>query len=142
MADKSHVSSELSRDLSLFHITMMGLAVFLHEIGRTAWIVAPAWILIGVVIYNVYSKSRALATDDEIRVLEENEAQEGDEYRVMVAMANPDNALSMVRNTYAVCRAKNARVELLHMVPVPEVVAKACRKHLSWSSPPPDCSHG
>ena len=98
------------------------LAVFLHEIGRTAWIVAPLWVGVGLVIYRFYSRSRALASDSEIRVFEEERAPEGDQYRVMVAVANPDNALSMVRNTYAVCGAKQARVELLHMVPVPEQV--------------------
>jgi len=40
----------------------------------------------------------------------------------MVAVANPDNALSLVKHTYAVCRAKQARVELLHMVRVPDQV--------------------
>jgi len=98
------------------------LAVFLHEMGRLAWIIAPAWVGGGIVIYHAYSKSRATATEDEIHVLAEEEAEKGDEYRVMVSVANPDNALSLVKHTYAVCRAKQARVELLHMVPVPDQV--------------------
>ena len=69
-----------------------------------------------------YSKSRAPAAEHEIQVLEEAEAPAGDEYRIMVAMANPRNAVELVLNTYKLCGAKEAKVELLHMVPVPDQV--------------------
>ncbi|MDY6913535.1 MAG: amino acid permease [Planctomycetota bacterium] len=101
------------------------LAVGLVRISYTAWIIAPLWIAGGAAIYLLYSKSRALATADEILVFEERQAPKGDGYRIMVAVANPDNALEMVRNTYKLCGAKDARVELLHMVPVPDQVPLA-----------------
>jgi APA family basic amino acid/polyamine antiporter len=95
------------------------LAVFLHEMGAIAWIIAPLWVGAGLLIYQFYSKSRAIATPDEIHVLEEEHTEVIGGYRVMVAVANPDNALALVRNTYVMCGAKNAQVQLLHMVPVP-----------------------
>ncbi len=95
------------------------LAVFLHEMGPIAWVIAPTWIGAGILIYHFYSKKRAVVTPDEIHVIEEERADTTGNYRVMVAVANPDNALAMVRNTYALCGAKQADVELLHMVPVP-----------------------
>ena len=99
------------------------LAVWLIHMSLIAWIVAPVWILCGLLVYRFYSKSRVKATEHEILVLEEEAAPAGgDEYRIMVALANPDTALSLVRNTYAICVAKNASVELLHMVPVPDQV--------------------
>ena len=98
------------------------LAVWLVHMSFIAWILAPVWIFAGLAIYQFYSKSRAVATADEIRVFEEEAAPEGDEYRVMVAVANPRNALELVLNTYKLCGAKDARVELLHMVPVPDQV--------------------
>lgn len=98
------------------------LAVFLHELGKLAWIIAPAWIGAGFLIYQLYSKSRAVATEDEIFVFEEDTIMAGQGYNVMAAVANPDNALSLVRNTYKICGAKEANVELLHMVPVPDQV--------------------
>ena len=101
------------------------LAVWLVHMSWVAWIIAPLWIGAGVAIYHSYSKSHALATADEIRVLEEEKAPQGDEYRVMVSVANPENALSLVLNTYRLCGAKDARVELLHMVPVPDQVPLA-----------------
>ena len=98
------------------------LAAWLIHMSWIAWIIAPAWILIGFVIYHTYSKSRALATADEIMVFEEQEAPKTEQYRIMVTVANPNNAVELVRNTYRLCGAKDARVEVLHMVPVPDQV--------------------
>jgi amino acid transporter/nucleotide-binding universal stress UspA family protein len=105
------------------------LAVFLHEIGPTAWIIAPAWIAAGAVLYYTYSRRRASPSAEEIHVLEETPRPEGGGYRIMVAVANPDNALAMVRQTYVLCGAKDASVELLHMVPVPDVVPLSDAEH-------------
>ncbi|MGA1790266.1 MAG: amino acid permease [bacterium] len=98
------------------------LAAWLIHMSLIAWIVAPVWTIMGIAIYHFYSKSHVKITAEEIQVLEEEKAPEGDGYRVMVAVANPQNSLEIVRTTYKICKAKNARVELLHMVPVPEQV--------------------
>ena len=99
------------------------LAVWLIHMSWIAWVIAPVWILSGIVIYHTYSKSRAVATPDEIRVFEEEVAPAMPSgYRVMVAVANPKNLLDMVINTHRLCVAKEAGVELLHMVPVPDQV--------------------
>lgn len=102
------------------------LAIELREISMVPWIIAPGWIAIGFVIYHLYSKSRAIATEDEIQTLQEethHEEYESDRYRVMVAVANPANATELVQSTYKLCGAKQAKVELLHMVPVPDQVS-------------------
>ncbi len=98
------------------------LALWLVQMSLIAWIVAPSWILSGVIIYHLYSKSHIKFSEHEIYVIEEEKAPEGEEYRIMVACANPDSALGLVRNTYKLCEAKKARVELLHMVSVPRQV--------------------
>ena len=89
------------------------------EESRIAWLIGPGWIVVGLLVYLLYSRTRAPAGEHEVHVFEEQQAPAGDEYRIMVAVANPNNALEMVRNTYRLCGAKKARVELLHMVPVP-----------------------
>ena len=101
------------------------LAIWLIHMSWIAWIVAPVWIFSGLLIYHFYSKKRAVMTKDEIFVFEEEESKqiEGDEYRIMVSVANPDNALDLVRTSYRICKAKDAHVELLHMVPVPDQVS-------------------
>jgi APA family basic amino acid/polyamine antiporter len=98
------------------------LAVWLVHMSWIAWIVAPVWISLGVVIYQIYSKYRVTASEAEIQVLEEESAPAGDEYRIMVALANPDNALELVGNAVKLCGAKKARVKLLHMVSIPDQV--------------------
>jgi nucleotide-binding universal stress UspA family protein len=106
-------------------ICQAALAVWLVHMSPIAWVVAPAWILSGVAVYYLYSRSRAVPTEDEILVLEEakepDAAEEGK--RVMVAVANPKNAVELVRGAHRICRARGATAaELLHMVRVPEQV--------------------
>jgi len=98
------------------------LAVWLVHMSKIAWIVAPTWIISGIAIYIFYSKSRAISTADEIQVLEEEHAPPSDQYRIVVGVANPENAIPMIRTTYYLSEAKDARVKLLHLVPVPEQV--------------------
>jgi APA family basic amino acid/polyamine antiporter len=98
------------------------LAAWLGHMSRIAWIIAPLWILAGVAIYLLYSRQRAVPSEDEILVLEEERAPAGGEYRVMVPVANPDNALSLVGNTIRLCGARKSRIKLLHMVSVPDQV--------------------
>ena len=101
------------------------LAVFLHEMSWIAWVVAPVWIGIGALIFLLYSRKHAVATEDEILVIEEAAAVEKKGYSIMVSVANPENALGLVRNTYKLAEAKQANIELLHMVPVPAQVPLA-----------------
>ncbi|HUU23298.1 MAG TPA: universal stress protein, partial [Phycisphaerae bacterium] len=98
------------------------LAISIVHLSPLAWVVGPAWVLAGVGIYFFYSRRRAVATADEIRVFQEQRAPAEKRYRIMVAVANPHNALELVQTTYKLCGAKQARVELLHMVPVPDQV--------------------
>jgi len=38
----------------------------------------------------------------------------------MVSVANPANALTLIRNTYRICQShQNPSLDILHMVPVP-----------------------
>jgi len=113
--------------LPLLAIICQGvLAVWLVNMSLTAWIIAPVWIISGIGIYYFYSKSHTVTTEDEVCVIEEEEiAPESEQYSIMVAVANPYNALEMIQTTCLLSEAKNANVKLLHMVPVPEQVPLA-----------------
>ena len=87
-----------------------------------AIILAAIWVPVGAGIYLFYSRSRAPVADHEITVLEEAREPTGDEYAIMVSVADPANALGMVRTTYRLAQAKAASLQLLHMVPVPPQV--------------------
>jgi amino acid transporter/nucleotide-binding universal stress UspA family protein len=104
-------------------VCQAALAFSIVHMSLVAWIIAPAWVLTGVGVYWAYSRRRAVATEEEIHVLEEAPATiRPGKYRIMVSVANPDNALELVANTYKLAVARDASVELLHMVPVPEHV--------------------
>ncbi len=97
------------------------LAVWLVHMSPVAWIIAPSWIIAGIAIYYFYSRTRTVATADEILILEEEQiVPEGEQYSITLGVANPSNALEMTRTTYFISEAKNAKVRILHMVPVPE----------------------
>jgi APA family basic amino acid/polyamine antiporter len=99
------------------------LVAELRHMSLIALIVAPVWVLTGILIYAFYSRSRALPVESEIRILEEVEAPQGGEYSIMVPVANPETALSLAWNTNKIGRSRPSRIKLLHMVPVPDQVA-------------------
>ena len=90
-----------------------------------AWIIAPLWIAAGIGMYFFYARSRVLPSEDEIVVIEEEAAPAGDEYRVMVPIANPMNALSLVGNTIKLCADRKTRIKLLHLTTVPDLLTLA-----------------
>ena len=113
-------------------ICQVVLAVWLVHMSLIAWIVAPIWIFSGLGIYWFYSRSRATTTEDEILVIEEqahHEAPLKGKYPIMVAVANPANATQLIQGTYRLCGAKDAHVELIHMVEVPDQVSLHDAEH-------------
>ena len=107
----------------VFQIIMV---MHLHEVSYAALIIGPSWILAGIAVYHFYSKSHARVTEEEVVVLEEEngdtEEHSERDYNVMVAVSNPDNALGLVKNTYRICKAKNAHIDLVHVVSVPSQI--------------------
>ena len=106
-------------------VCQVALAGWLVHMSPAAWIVVPAWIIAGVALYQTYGKRHAVTTEEEILVLEEERAPAGDEYRVMVAVENSEDAIMLAPNAYKLCAVKQARTELLHMVPIPDQVPLA-----------------
>jgi APA family basic amino acid/polyamine antiporter len=98
------------------------LAFELRQISYISWITAGIWIGLGILIYLFYSRFRVTPTEDEILVLEEKEEvrASGSEYRIIIPIANPKNALSIVHTTIKLCSGREAQIKLLHMVPVPD----------------------
>ena len=95
--------------------------VAVKGVGEPAWvwIVGPAWVVLGIVIYYTYSRHKTIATEDEIVVLQEKPIPNKRGYRVLVAVANPANAVKLAWHCYRFCQTKRAEVKVIHMVPVP-----------------------
>jgi basic amino acid/polyamine antiporter, APA family len=110
--------------LAIICLAALGWGIMTESL--VAWIIGPGWVICGMVVYLLYSRTHAPAADHEIHVFEEQRAPEVGGYRIMVSVANPANALEMVQNTYKLCSAvEEPHVELLHMVPVPDQVPLA-----------------
>ncbi len=112
------------------------LAVWLVHMSLAAWIIAPLWIISGIFIYRFYSKSRTTVAEHEVVIIDEAVTYSSRyEYSVMVAVANPANTLRLVQSTYRICGHKNANIELIHMVPVPDGVplfdATKCKEYIT-----------
>jgi nucleotide-binding universal stress UspA family protein len=108
------------------------LAIWMHQMSLIAWVIAPGWILTGVFIYFFYAKSKSVTTSYEIVTLEEEKAEEEARYRVLIPVANPNNALQLVRNGFKILEAKQAQVELLTMVKVPEQLPLSHAEDYMW----------
>jgi APA family basic amino acid/polyamine antiporter len=103
------------------------LAVWLVHMSPIAWIVGPTWVLTGFLIYHFYSRHRAIPTEDEIVVIQEEPILEKEEYRILLSVANPANAIPLAQICYRFCQSKgpHTEVEVIHMVPVPPQVPLA-----------------
>ena len=106
-------------------VCQIALAGGIFGESLSAFILAAVWVPAGAAVYWFYARTRAPAAEHEIQVLEEAPAPASTrgQYNIMVAVSNPANALEMVSTTYRLGGAKDARVELLHMVPVPPQVS-------------------
>jgi len=100
------------------------LAVYLIHMSPIAWVVGPAWVVSGIVIFHLYSKHKATHTEDEIIVLLEEPIPKKEEYRILVSVSNPATAVTLAQNCYRFCQARGdtTEVEVINMVPVPPQV--------------------
>ena len=111
------------------------LAAWLIHMSLIAWVVVPSWIVTGVIIYLSYSRHHVKLQAHDIQIVEDTPSDQAignDGYRIMVAVANPDNAIEMIHATSHLSRAKDASVDLLHMVPVPDQMPLADAESYMW----------
>jgi len=98
------------------------LAIELRHMSLAAWIIAPSWLFAGLLVYRFYGRDRVVQTRDEIVTIRETPPVAERNYRIMIPVANPDNALQMVTQTLKIAQTHHAQVELVHMVPVPDQI--------------------
>ncbi|MBW1789172.1 MAG: amino acid permease [Deltaproteobacteria bacterium] len=105
-------------------LVQAALAVWLVHMSPIAWVVGPAWVIGGIGIYHLYAKHKATPTEDEIVVLQEAPIPRKDNYRILLSVANPANAIPLAQNCYRFCQAKgpDTEIEVIHMVPIPPQV--------------------
>ncbi|MFH0963430.1 MAG: amino acid permease [Planctomycetota bacterium] len=98
------------------------LAVYIVNVSWIAWVIAPAWIGAGGAVYLLYARRHALPIREEILTVEEAPAPKAEGYRILMPVANPENAVRMVTPVVRLAQAERASVELLHMITMPDQV--------------------
>lgn len=109
------------------------LAVWLVHMSWLSWVVAAIWISGGFGLYFFYSRHRAIQSEHDIVVLEEEPAEERAQYRIMIPVANPNNAIQLVANGFKLCQAKQAEVNILNLVEVPEQIPLSNAEDYIWA---------
>jgi len=95
------------------------IGVFLLDMGVSAYVIAVAWVGIGVFLYSFYSKSRATeGREQRVPVPERTEAPSAG-CQVMVPVANPQTASLLVRYANLIATGKGAEVVITSVVTVP-----------------------
>ena len=103
-------------------ITKLGLAVYLFNYSPLAWYGALAWILAGVAIFFLYSRSRVrdLEAREETRFLAERRTPVDRQQKILVPIANPENAQQLVRVASRIARHRGGELHLTSVVTVPD----------------------
>lgn len=96
------------------------MCIGLVKLSPVAWIAAGAWLALAVAVYFTYSRKHATEPEVSIVTFEEERAPETRPLSILLPVANPANALHLIRPTLILAKARDAEVDLLHMVPIPE----------------------
>jgi len=97
--------------------TMLFLAVFLFTHYPLSWVAAGSWIMVGVGVYYGYARSREAAQTERAEWMERIERKE---YRVLVAVSNPETLETLLEVGIAVARRHEGELVLLSVAEVPE----------------------
>jgi APA family basic amino acid/polyamine antiporter len=100
------------------------LAVFIINVSWVAWVVAPSWIALGLLVFLLYSRSRALPIREEILAVEEvpflREVAPAGRRQIVMPVQDLETTLDLVHLARRLAQATQSGIELLHLVSVPD----------------------
>lgn len=106
-------------------ILQVVLAIFIINISWIAWVVAPSWIAVGLAVFLLYSRSRALPIREEILAVEEiplplEAPATGKQQKIVMPIRDLENTLDTIPLARRLAQLTHASIELLHLVSVPD----------------------
>jgi nucleotide-binding universal stress UspA family protein len=100
------------------------LAIFIINVSWIAWVVAPSWIALGLLVFLLYSRSRALPIREEILAVEEvtflREAASAGRKQIVMPIQDLETTLDTIHLARRLAQATQGGIELLHLVSVPD----------------------
>jgi amino acid transporter/nucleotide-binding universal stress UspA family protein len=98
-------------------LCMLVIAGFMARDYPLAWVAAGGWIVAGLGFYYGYARKREAAYQERTKWMDRLERKE---YRVLVAIANPASAASLIEAATALARSREGSLVLTHVIEVPE----------------------
>jgi len=103
-------------------VLQLVLAIFIVNVSWLAWVIGPGWIVLGLAVYFLYARTRALPIREEIFAVEDAAVPPDGRYRILVPVVDADQALPLVPAMRRLAEATDGTVQLTHLVAVPEKV--------------------
>ncbi len=100
-------------------ISQLALALLLFELSPAAWISAGVWIVAGIIMYFVYSKSHARKRAQK-SVLEYNKAEDSRKYKVMVPIRSGEISNVLVKYAQRLAWVWHGELQLTRIMSIPD----------------------
>ncbi|MCX7028780.1 MAG: amino acid permease [Spirochaetes bacterium] len=103
-------------------VLQLVLAIFIVNVSWLAWVIGPGWIAVGMLIYFLYARGRALPIREEVFAVDAPVVPSDGRFRILVPVADTDQVLPLVPLMLRLAEASDGGVELVHLVTVPDQV--------------------
>jgi amino acid transporter/nucleotide-binding universal stress UspA family protein len=95
------------------------LGYFLFHLSPVAWITAIIWLVMGILIYYLYSRGREKERA-EAQIVYEEKLPVKTAYRILVPLAHPDHVDNLIQMASSVAKSHDGEILALGVVQVPE----------------------
>jgi len=117
----------------LFPAITIGICVFLtFSLPQRAWMISSLWFVIGIGYYFLFARRGGIIVRRQVSVVGEVELEQKEaDYRVLVGIANPHTAPSLLEIATRLARARGGQVLILQVVVLPEQMPTHIKKDMA-----------
>lgn len=101
-------------------VVQLILSIWLFDMSAIAWIATILWIGSGFIIYRTYSRYQIPIKKRKTKIIGEKSHLGTKNRRIMIPVANPQNASLLMKYATTLARAQDAEILVLSVVTVPE----------------------
>jgi basic amino acid/polyamine antiporter, APA family len=98
-------------------IMLLFLALYMFNYSPIAWVVTIIWIIIGIVVFELYAGKRDIEHVRKTKALERIEKKE---YRILTCLSNPTSLSNLSHISFAIAKKHDAQIIFLNVVEVHE----------------------
>jgi basic amino acid/polyamine antiporter, APA family len=98
-------------------IMLLFLALYMFKFSPIAWVVTIIWIILGIVVFELYARKRDV---EHIRKTKALERIEKKDYRILTCLSNPTSLSNLSQISFAIAKKHDAQIIFLNVVEVHE----------------------